>query len=73
MIRSIRHKGLKRLHEDDDPRGVKAEHAEKLRDILVRLDAAGVVADMDMPGFKLPPLKGDRKGFWRSQCAPTGG
>jgi proteic killer suppression protein len=24
MIRSIRHKGLKRLHEDDDPRGVWA-------------------------------------------------
>ena len=39
MIRTIRHKGLKRLHEDDDPRGVIAEHAEKLRDILARLDA----------------------------------
>ncbi len=37
---------------------------EKLRDVLARLDAAGVVADMDMPGFKLHPLKGDRKGFW---------
>ena len=34
MIRTIRHKGLKRLHEDDDPRGVIAEHADKLRDIL---------------------------------------
>ena len=58
MIGSILHKGLKRLHEDDDPRGVNAEHVEKLRDILARLDAAGVVADMDMPGFKLHPLKG---------------
>jgi hypothetical protein len=28
MIRTIRHKGLKRLHEDDDPRGVIAEHAD---------------------------------------------
>ena len=64
MIRSIRHKGLKRLHEDDDPRGVIAEHAEKLRDILVRLDAAGTVADMDLPGFRLHPLKGQFKGFW---------
>ena len=53
MIRSIRHKGLKRLHEDDDPRGVMAEHAEKLRDILARLDAAGMVADMDLPGLRL--------------------
>jgi proteic killer suppression protein len=64
MIRSIRHKGLKRLHEDDDPRGVITEHAEKLRDILVRLDAASTAADMDLPGFRLHPLKGELKGFW---------
>jgi len=64
MIRSIRHKGLKRLHEDDDPRGVLAEHAEKLRDILARLDAARKVEDMDLPGFRLHALKGGRRGFW---------
>ncbi len=64
MIRSIRHKGLKRLLEHDDPRGVIAEHAVKLRDILVRLDAAGTVADMDLPGFRLHPLKGALKEFW---------
>ena len=55
---------MKRLHKDDDPRGVKAEHVEKLRDVLARLDASVVIADMDMPGFNLHPLKGDRKGFW---------
>ena len=33
MIRSIRHKGLKRLYEDDDQRGVLAEHVAKLRDL----------------------------------------
>jgi proteic killer suppression protein len=64
MIRSIRHKGLKRLYEDDDPRGVMSEHATKLRDILARLDAAATVADMDLPGFRLHALKGDLKGFW---------
>ena len=64
MIRSIRHKGLKRLHEDDDPRGVIAEHVVKLRDILARLDAARTAADMDMPGFRLHSLKGEFKGFW---------
>jgi len=64
MIRSIRHKGLKRLYEDDDPRGVIAEHLMKLRDILARLDAAGTVGDMDLPGFKLHPLKGELKGRW---------
>jgi len=64
MIRSIRHKGLKRLHEDDDRRGVISEHAEKLRDILARLDAATTAADMNLPGFRLHPLKGELKGFW---------
>jgi len=64
MIRSIRHKGLKRLYQDDDPRGVIREHAAKLRDILARLDAAGTVSDMDLPGFRLHPLKGELKGLW---------
>ena len=64
MIRSIRHEGLKRLHEDGDPRGVITEHAQKLRDILARLDAARTVADMDLPGFRLHALKGEWKGFW---------
>ncbi len=64
MIRSIRHKGLKRLYEDDDPCGVIGEHVVKLRDILARLDGARVVTDMDMPGFRLHPLKGELKGFW---------
>lgn len=64
MIRSFRHKGLKRLYEEDDHRGVAAENAERLRDILARLDASGTIADMDLPGFRLHPLKGDRKGYW---------
>ena len=64
MIRTIRHKGLKRLLEDDDPRGVIAEHADKLRDILARRDAVPTVADMDVPGLRLHPLKGREKGFW---------
>ena len=51
MILSIRHKGVKRLYENDDPRGVIAEHAEKLRDNLARLDASRTAADMDIPAF----------------------
>ena len=64
MIRGIRHKGLKRLYDEDDPRGVLAEHAEKLRDILARLDASRSVSDLDLPGFRLHPLKGQLKGYW---------
>jgi proteic killer suppression protein len=64
MIRSLRHKGLQRLYEHDDQRGVITEHAAKLRDILARLDAASTVTDMDLPGFRLHALKGGLKGFW---------
>jgi toxin HigB-1 len=52
MIRSIRHKRLKRLYQDDDPSGVNPEHVSKLRNILARLDTARNVADMDLPGFR---------------------
>jgi len=61
MIRSIRHKGLKRLYADDDPRGVLREHAVKLRDILARLDAASAVSDMDLPGFRFTSAQGGAK------------
>jgi proteic killer suppression protein len=64
VIRSIRHKGLKRLFENDDSRGVVSEHVVKLRDILARLDAAITIADMDIPGFRLHPLKGEYKDYW---------
>jgi proteic killer suppression protein len=64
VIQSIRHKGLRHLYEDDDPRGVIREHTPKLRDILARLDAAGAATDLDLPGFRLHPLKGDLKGYW---------
>jgi toxin HigB-1 len=64
MIRSFRHKALKRLHENDDRRGLMVEHIVKLRDILARLDAADDVADLDLPGFRLHSLKGEYKGFW---------
>jgi toxin HigB-1 len=59
----IRHKGLPRLYEEDDPRGVMSEPAEKLRDTLARLDVAGSAADMDLPSFRLHPRKGSWKGF----------
>jgi proteic killer suppression protein len=64
MISSIRHKGLRRLFEDDDVRGVNPAHVRKLRNILARLDATRVVSDMDLPGFRLHSLHGDLTGYW---------
>ena len=64
MIASIRHKGLRRLYETDDPRGVMGDHADKLRRIVARLDAAKEPADMDLPGYRLHPLKGNKAGYF---------
>ena len=63
-VRSFKHRGLKRLFEQDDPSGVNPEHVGKLRNILATLHAARTVAHMDLPGFRLHPLKGASKGFW---------
>jgi proteic killer suppression protein len=64
MIRGFRHKGLKRLFEDDDRSKVNAQDVEKLRRILARLNQSRAPSDMDAPGFRLHPLKGELKGFW---------
>ena len=64
MIRSIRHKGLKRLFERDDASGVDLQHIDKLRDIMAALHAAPTIDHMNLPGFRLHPLKGRLKGFW---------
>jgi len=37
---------------------------EIVEDILARLDEADTVQAMDLPGYRLHPLKGNLKGFW---------
>ncbi|MGH6663339.1 MAG: type II toxin-antitoxin system RelE/ParE family toxin [Pseudolabrys sp.] len=64
MIRSIRHRGLKRLYEHDDRSKLRPDLVDKIILMLVRLDAAGTIKDMDVPGFGLHRLSGALKGFW---------
>ncbi len=64
MILSFRHKGLRRLFETGNTSGVQAAHARRLRMQLAALDTASSVDDMDIPGFRLHPLKGDMQGRW---------
>ncbi len=64
MIKSFRHKGLRRLYETGDTAGVQASHVKRLRFQLSALDTAGTIDDMDISGFRLHPLKGDMKGRW---------
>lgn len=64
MIRSFKHCGLKRLYERDDRSGIRGDLLEMVEDILARLDDAGTPQAMNLPGYRLHPLKGDLKGFW---------
>ncbi|HXQ40143.1 MAG TPA: type II toxin-antitoxin system RelE/ParE family toxin [Candidatus Udaeobacter sp.] len=64
MIRSFRHKGLKRLFEDGERKGIRPEFLDKVENILFVLNRATTPDDMDLPGFRLHPLKGDLRGFW---------
>ena len=64
MIKSIKHKGLKRFHETGSTRGINSDHSQKLSDQLDFLDAATIIEDMDIPGYRLYPLKGKDKGRW---------
>ena len=63
MIQGYRHKGLKRLFQKGQTRGVRPDHLEKVENILAVLSLAGQPEDMNLPGFHLHPLKGDLKGF----------
>jgi proteic killer suppression protein len=64
MIVGFRHKGLKLLYEKGDRRRVSAQHADKVERILARLDEATEPTHMNLPGFRLHPLKGGLAGFW---------
>ncbi len=64
MIRSFKHRGLKRLYEGDDRRGIRPDLVEDVEDILARLDRAEAPQAMNLPGYRLHPLKGDLRGFW---------
>jgi toxin HigB-1 len=64
MIRRFRHRGLKRLYEADDRSGLNPQHIETIARILARLDRAIEPRQMDLPGWRLHPLKGEWAGFW---------
>lgn len=64
MIKSFKHKGLQKFFETGSLAGIQANHANRLRMQLAALNTAQTVEDMDVPGFRLHPLKGERQGIW---------
>jgi proteic killer suppression protein len=64
VIRSFRHKGLEQFFLKGTKAGISAQHAERLRLILGRLQVSIGPGDMSLPGLVLHPLTGNRKGTW---------
>ena len=64
MIKSFKHKGLERFYIRGTTAGIQVAHAKRLRLILSNLDQAESPADMDLPGLRLHPLRGGKKGVW---------
>lgn len=64
MIRSFSHKGLSRLYEKGSAKGISASLVPTVSRVLARLDVATGPEQMNLPGWRLHPLKGELKGFW---------
>jgi len=64
MIKSFRHKGLKKFYETGSTSGIQANHAHRLRMQLIALETAQSIDDMNIPGFRLHSLKGQLKNRW---------
>jgi len=63
VSRSFKDRSLKRFYELDDPRGIRPDPVDRVQKILSVLDLAATPPAMNLPGYRLHPLKGDRKGF----------
>lgn len=64
MIRSFSHKGLEAFFTSGSKAGIQPAHAARLRRQLAQLDQATAPRDMNVPGWRLHPLKGELAGHW---------
>lgn len=64
MITRFRHKGLERLFASGDTSGVSAQQAKRLRRLLASLSTATSPLNMNIAGYRLHQLAGERKGEW---------
>ncbi len=64
LIRTFRHRGLKRLYRRADASRVPPDQRERIEIAIGYLDVASIPSDLDLPGYGLHPLKGTLAGFW---------
>ncbi len=58
MVRSFRHKGLGRLWNEGDPKGIRPDLLDRVRQRLTALDAAHELQELALPGWRLHRLRG---------------
>jgi toxin HigB-1 len=64
-IRNFVHKGVKRLYEDDNPRGLPGAFVDKIGKMLAFLDAIEDGEELrTVPAWRTHLLSGGRKGTW---------
>ena len=64
MIMNFSHKGVEKFFRVGSKAGIRSSHAAKLARQLARLNLAKTIADMNVPGWNLHPLKGKFAGQW---------
>lgn len=64
VIKTFKHKSLKKFFETGSKAGIQAAHAKRIKLILDLLNSALEAKDMNFPGSNFHPLKGDLKGFY---------
>lgn len=69
MIRTFKHKGLERFFRRGDHRGIPAQFSGRIERMLDRLDASLKPQDMDLPGYRLHRLKGERVGEYAASVS----
>ena len=64
MIKTFKHKGLKKFFESGSTAGIQTAHSTKIRDRLTFLHTATCIEDMNIPGYRLHELKGKMADHW---------
>jgi proteic killer suppression protein len=64
VIKSLKHRGLKRFYELGDRSGIRPDLIETVERILMVLDSASSPQDLALPRYHLHSLKGELKGYW---------
>ncbi|WP_426575868.1 type II toxin-antitoxin system RelE/ParE family toxin [Xenorhabdus stockiae] len=64
MIKSFKHKGLKKFFLKNDSSGLEQKLVPRIKNRLTIIDSASCIEAINLPGYDLHELKGNRKNIW---------